>query len=54
VCEHTHLAVGLLTLGRDGVDLVDEDDGRGVLLGLLEGLWGGWLIDGWIGEMMVD
>jgi hypothetical protein len=23
-----HLALGLLTLGGDGVDLVDEDDGR--------------------------
>lgn len=34
----THLSVGLLTLGGDGVDLVDEDDGGGVLLRLLEGL----------------
>ena len=32
------LAVGLVALGGDGVDLVDEDDGGGVLLGLLEGL----------------
>jgi hypothetical protein len=34
----THLAVGLLALGRDGVDLVDEDDGGRVLLRLLERL----------------
>jgi hypothetical protein len=33
-----HLAVRLLTLGGDGVDLIDEDDRRGVLLSLLEGL----------------
>jgi hypothetical protein len=32
------LPVGLLSLGGDRVDLVDEDDGGGVLLGLLEGL----------------
>lgn len=30
-----HLAVRLVTLGGDGVDLVDEDDRRGVLLRLL-------------------
>jgi len=28
----------LLALGRDGVDLVNEDDGRRVLLGLLKRL----------------
>jgi len=33
-----HLAVGLLALGRDRVDLVDEDDCRSVLLGLLKRL----------------
>mmetsp|Transcript_72452 Transcript_72452/g.156661 ORF Transcript_72452/g.156661 Transcript_72452/m.156661 type:complete len:454 (+) Transcript_72452:1318-2679(+) len=32
-----HLAVGLVTLRRDRIDLVDEDDRRRVLLGLLEG-----------------
>jgi hypothetical protein len=32
------LTVGLVTLGRDRIDLVDEDDRRAVLLGLLEGL----------------
>lgn len=32
------LTVGLLTLGGDGVDFINEDDGGGVLLGLLEGL----------------
>mmetsp|Transcript_22949 Transcript_22949/g.54586 ORF Transcript_22949/g.54586 Transcript_22949/m.54586 type:complete len:636 (-) Transcript_22949:718-2625(-) len=32
------LALRLLALGRDRVDLVDEDDGGRVLLGLLEGL----------------
>ena len=32
------LALGLLTLGRDGVDLVNEDDRGRVLLRLLEGL----------------
>lgn len=32
------LSVGLLTLGGDGVDLINEDDSRRVLLGLLEGL----------------
>ena len=32
------LAVGLVTLGGDGVDLIDEDDGGSVLLGLLKGL----------------
>lgn len=31
-----HLPVCLLPLGRDGVELVDEDDGGRVLLGLLE------------------
>ena len=30
------LAVGLVTLGSDRVELVDKDDGRGVLLGFLE------------------
>ena len=33
-----HLAIGLLTLRRDRVNLVDEDDGGRVLLRLLEGL----------------
>lgn len=28
----------LLTLGRDGVDLIDENDGGRILLGLLKGL----------------
>jgi len=32
------LSVGLVPLGGDGVDLVNEDDRGGVLLGLLEGL----------------
>mmetsp|Transcript_13821 Transcript_13821/g.28275 ORF Transcript_13821/g.28275 Transcript_13821/m.28275 type:complete len:206 (+) Transcript_13821:1164-1781(+) len=32
------LSVGFVPLGGDGVDLVDEDDGGCVLLGLLEGL----------------
>mmetsp|Transcript_37429 Transcript_37429/g.76302 ORF Transcript_37429/g.76302 Transcript_37429/m.76302 type:complete len:501 (-) Transcript_37429:109-1611(-) len=32
------LAVGLVPLGGNGVDLIDEDDGRGILLGLLERL----------------
>mmetsp|Transcript_3034 Transcript_3034/g.7689 ORF Transcript_3034/g.7689 Transcript_3034/m.7689 type:complete len:505 (+) Transcript_3034:1102-2616(+) len=32
------LTVGLLALGSDGIDLVDEDDGGGVLLRLLERL----------------
>ena len=31
-----HLSLHLVTLGCDGIDLVDEDDGWGVLLGLLE------------------
>ncbi len=31
-----HVAPGLATLRGDRVDLVDEDDGRGVLGGLLE------------------
>mmetsp|Transcript_4031 Transcript_4031/g.11812 ORF Transcript_4031/g.11812 Transcript_4031/m.11812 type:complete len:432 (-) Transcript_4031:97-1392(-) len=31
-------AVGLVALGSDRVDLVDEDDGGSILLGLLEGL----------------
>lgn len=35
---HAHLALRLLALGRDGVHLVDEDDGRRVLLRLLEHL----------------
>eukprot|EP00968_Pinguiococcus_pyrenoidosus_P022664 scaffold3330_cov398-Pinguiococcus_pyrenoidosus.AAC.3 len=33
-----HLPAGLVPLGRDRVDLVDEDDGRALLLGILEGL----------------
>mmetsp|Transcript_28922 Transcript_28922/g.62307 ORF Transcript_28922/g.62307 Transcript_28922/m.62307 type:complete len:339 (-) Transcript_28922:583-1599(-) len=33
-----HLSAGLVSLGGDGVDLVDEDDRRRVLLRLLEGL----------------
>jgi hypothetical protein len=33
-----NLAVGLVTLGRNRVNLIDEDDGGAVLLGLLEGL----------------
>lgn len=32
-----HLAMRLVTLGRDRVDLVDENDCRRVLAGLLEG-----------------
>ena len=32
------LSVGLLSLGGDGVEFVDEDDGRRVLLGLLKRL----------------
>jgi hypothetical protein len=32
------LTVGLLTLGGDRVNFIDEDDGRGVLLSLLESL----------------
>jgi hypothetical protein len=32
------LTVGLVALWRDGIDLVDEDDGGGVLLGLPGGL----------------
>mmetsp|Transcript_28442 Transcript_28442/g.80059 ORF Transcript_28442/g.80059 Transcript_28442/m.80059 type:complete len:454 (-) Transcript_28442:148-1509(-) len=31
-----HFSVGLFTLWCNGIDLVDEDDGRSVLLGLLE------------------
>jgi hypothetical protein len=33
-----NLAVSLLSLGRDCVEFIDEDDGRGVLLGLFERL----------------
>ena len=33
-----HLALGILPLGGDRVDFVDEDDRRGVLLGILEDL----------------
>src|SRR6056297_2645773 len=34
----SYLPVGLLALGCDGVDLVDENDGWGILLCFLEGL----------------
>ncbi len=33
---HLAVAAHLLALGRDGVDLVDEDDGRGVLAGVFK------------------
>ena len=33
-----NLTVGLVALWGDRVDLVDEDDRRGILLGLLKGL----------------
>jgi hypothetical protein len=31
-----HLSPSLVSSGRDGVDLVDEYDGRGILLGSFE------------------
>ncbi len=34
-----HLAIDLVTLRGDGIDLVDEDDGRCVLLSLLADIY---------------
>jgi len=53
-CNHaeraTHLPLRLLALGRDGVHLIDEDDGGRVLLCLLEHLGqGGRNVGGWLG-----